>query len=180
MGKKDSSKTDGGVETPKETTPAPQAAGQAPETPKQETPKEETPPQEAPKPTIMDRAKAMMTDKGSLQQKITTLESANATYATDLATAKQTIATQETELTSLRQFKTELETSVEELEGKQQTVSQGVATELAAIGVEKDDLPGQTKDSEETLEQIQERMKSETDPVEKGKLAAKCRELRWA
>lgn len=66
------------------------------------------------------------------------------------------------------------------LEDEKQTVTDAVTTELAALGVEKEELPQQTTKQEETLEQLQDRMKNTTCPKEKGKLAAKARKMRWA
>jgi len=180
MDQDDTPKQDGGAAV-NERQEAQEATPAAPAAPVETSqPEEKVEKKDDVKPSIMDRARAMMKDKGAMQKEISGNKETIATLQKELDQAKVKIAEQDQELTSLRELKQDLESSVQELEAEKQTVSEAVTDELASLGVEKEVLPQQTEKQEETLEQLQERMKNTSCPKEKGKLAAKARELRWA
>ncbi len=132
-----------------------------------------------PEPSVMDRARSFMKSKPAMQAQLNKASEEIAGLKKQVSGLQATVESQNAELTRLRQLEKDLTETVEALENDRKSVTEA-ATDLAAqAGVPADELPKHEEGDGETLESLQERMAATSDPVEKGKLAARARELRW-
>lgn len=134
-------------------------------------------------PTVGERVQAILRSRGGLQaqandlsQRVNQLESSVQSLTTERDAAVQRAEAAEARVT-------EYETELARLEGEARTVSQGVADEMAQMGIPERMLPeesSQGSDPQETIEQLEARLEKTTDPKAAGIIAKKLKALEEA
>lgn len=150
-------------------------------TPAVEQPKANAPPALAAKAGFVDRALAMVKDKGALAGEIVTLKQTNAAQLTEITTLRTQLAATTTERDTAVGQIAQIQTALDASEKQNKDVQTEATELLASIGVPEARLPKAAKGSgtpEADLDSILEAMKAETDPVAKGRLAAQAGKLR--
>lgn len=168
-----------GLCAPADDTPAPTTGD--PSAPPSAEPKVETPPSTAPpeKPGVIDRALAMVRDKGSMAGEISTLKATNGTLLAENTSLKTQLATITAERDNLQAGFTRLESALATANKEKTTVETEVAHQLAMTGVPETSLPKTAAppapEGDDTVDgkinKLNKQIEESTDPREKGRLA---------
>lgn len=119
-----------------------------------------------------------MSTRSGLQANLTQTKTELEGLQSDYNQLLEQVEAQETELTELRTLRDKLAETVTRLEGEAQTVSQGVADQLAQLGVASQELPVlEPGDEVESFESLQAQIDATEDPIQRGVLAKKQAEL---
>lgn len=128
------------------------------------------------KPGIFERAMAAVQSRSSL---LTDLSQVREDLVA-VTSERDALAAQVADLTSRAEAGEAFAARVAELESERHTVSQAAARIAASSHVAPDALPETSQDGIETLDDVREKLATETDPKERSRLAQKARELRNA
>lgn len=165
--------------------PAPAASTETPESPAPEASAESAEDEEDPippaQPSIFDRARAVLSSRSDLVDRIATIEEELTNVRAERDDLQSQLATAQAEAEGAR----ELAARITELEAEHKTVAQATASVALTNHVqpaEAENLPGPGEPSL-TMDDLHEQLAAANDPREVGRIAAQLNELReeeWA
>jgi hypothetical protein len=161
---------------------SPQGGGGSPAAPAPETPAPAAGDPPAPaNPSLLDRARGIVHSHGTLVSANRTLTADNARLTAENARLNTELTAARNELATLRTERDQLSSSLSQAQSERQSLDEAVVHELASMGVPEKTLPAtSTKIPAMDLEAAVEAMAAAKDPAERGRLAAKVKQLRAA
>lgn len=170
------------LKTPTKDTPTTSSTEPAeptePEAPVEEPTSAE--PEEAPKPTILQRAQALVKSKPVIQAEASNFKKQLGEAQEQLAQAEATIISLTEEKEALSAENVAIGKVVTQLEEQEKTVTQKATSVVAATGLPPEELPAQETEGDEpnSVAGLEKQIEATDDPVEQGRLAKAIRELR--
>ena len=164
--------------TTSSTEPAEPTEPTEPEAPVEEPTSAE--PEEAPKPTILQRAQALVKSKPVIQAEASNFKKQLAESQEQLAQAEATIISLTEEKEALSAENVAIGKVVTQLEEQEKTVTQKATSLVARTGLPPEELPAQETEGDEpnSVAGLEKQIEATDDPVEQGRLAKAIRELR--